>query len=238
MHRVEHVMGMPIVVAIRGGGDGAVLEEVFDWMRKVDALFSTYKPDSEISRVRRGELAVSDASDDVQSVLAQCEQVCDETDGYFDAWRCSQDGLDPSGLVKGWAVDGAASILDRAGLRDYAVNAGGDIRTRGRWSIGIQHPLEPKAVARVVDAVDAAIATSGAYARGDHVRDPHTGAPAGGILSVTIVGSELARADAYATAAFAMGPIHAVDWTARLRGYEALTILADGRVLATPDFPG
>ena len=237
MHRVEHVMGMPIVVAVRDGDDESVVDDAFDWFRHVDATFSTYKPESEIGRIRSGELDAGDASDEVQSVLALCEELREETGGYFDAWRCSPDGLDPSGVVKGWAVDGAAAILDRAGLRDYAVNAGGDIRLRGRWQVGIQHPTERAAVAKVVDASDLAIATSGAYARGEHVRDPHSAAAPSGILSVTVAGGDLARADAYATAAFAMGVPRVIGWTARLRGYEALTILADGRVLATPGFP-
>jgi len=231
MLRVEHVMGMPVVVEAR---DGDVPDEVFDWLHRVDETFSTYKDGSEISRLRRGELDEADASDDVRWVLRRCRELRDETAGYFDIDAV---GLDPSGYVKGWAVERAAAILDRAGSSDYAINAGGDIRTRGRWRIGIQHPRESQAVAKVVEGDDLAIATSGAYERGEHVRDPHTGAAPAGILSVTVTGPDLATADAYATAAYAMGSRRAIDWTARLRGYEALTILADGRVLSTPGFP-
>lgn len=231
MIRVEHIMGMPVVVEAR---DGDVPDGVFDLLRRVDETFSTYKDGSEISRLRRGELDEADASDDVRWVLHRCRELRDETVGYFDIDAV---GLDPSGYVKGWAVERAAAILDRAGSSDYAINAGGDIRTRGRWRIGIQHPTESHAVAKVVEGGDLAIATSGAYERGEHVRDPHTGAAPVGMLSVTVTGPDLATADAYATAAYAMGPRRAIDWTARLRGYEALTILADGRVLATPGFP-
>ena len=231
MHRVEHVMGMPIVVAVR---DGDVPDEVFDWFRHVDATFSTYKDDSEVSRIRRGELAVEDASDEVQHVLRRCAELREETLGFFDI--DAVDG-DPSGYVKGWAVDEACTILDRAGVTEYGVNAGGDIRTRGRWTIGIQHPLERQEIAKVVEGDDLAVATSGTYERGDHVRDPNTGEAPSGILSVTITGPDLATADAYATAAFAMGARRAPGWTARLRGYEAMTMLSDGRVLSTPNFP-
>jgi thiamine biosynthesis lipoprotein len=229
-------MGLPIVVE---GGDEIgrpVLDAVFDWFHSVDETFSTYKVASEVSRVARGELELEDASDDVRVVLARCDELRDETRGYFDAYAGGT--LDPSGLVKGWAVDRAAAILDAAHVRDYAVYAGGDIVVRGATKrIGIQHPLERDKVAKVVEAAELAIATSGEYERGAHILDPHTGKPPSGVLSVTITGPELATADAYATAAFAMG-VDGPAWTARLRGgYEALTILADGRVLSTPGFP-
>ena len=243
MHRVEHVMGMPIVVDVRDPGVGdEVFDCVFDWFREVDERFSTYKDDSEISRINVGALEAEDAHPDVQEILERCEELRAETGGFFDARPASPDVLDPSGLVKGWSVDRAAALLDRLGLRNYAVNAGGDIALSGRalpddrWRVGIQHPTERDKVAKVVEATDLAVATSGAYARGEHVLDPHTRRPPEGVLSVTITGPVLATADAYATAAFAMG-LDGPRWTARLRGYEAMTILADGTVLSTPGFP-
>jgi thiamine biosynthesis lipoprotein len=236
-------MGMPVVVDVRDEEvDEIVLERMFDWLRFADATFSTYKEDSEISRLNRGELTLVEAHSDVRDVLDRCEALRIETDGYFDVRAAAADAIDPSGLVKGWAVDRAASMLDEAGVRNYAVNIAGDMRLRGRavpepcWSVGIQHPLEPNSIAAVVEANDLAVATSGAYARGDHVLDPHTRRPPVGLLSVTIVGPELATADAYATAAFAMGEA-GIHWSARLRGYEAMTILEDARVLSTPGFP-
>jgi thiamine biosynthesis lipoprotein len=243
VHRVEHVMGMPIVVDVRDPDvDDDALDRMFDWLRFVDATFSTYKEDSEVSRINRGELSIEDATPDVREVLERCEELRHETKGYFDAHPVSEQVLDPSGLVKGWSVDRAAAILDDAGLRNYALNAGGDLLVRGRalpddcWRVGIQHPLERDQVAKVVIAGDLAVATSGAYARGEHVIDPHTRRPPEGVLSVTITGPVLATADAYATAAFAMG-VEGPKWTARLRGYEAMTILADETVLSTPGFP-
>jgi thiamine biosynthesis lipoprotein len=215
---------------------------MFDWLRWVDTTVSTYKDDSEISRLNRGELAIDDAHPDVLDVLDRCERLRVETDGYFDARAASPELVDPSGLVKGWSVDRAAALLDEAGLRNYAVNAAGDMRLRGRavpelhWRVGIQHPLERDQVARAFDTTDLAVATSGEYARGAHVFDPHTHRPPTGILSVTITGPDLATADAYATAAFAMGADRATHWTARLQGYEAMTVLADGTVLSTPGF--
>jgi FAD:protein FMN transferase len=243
VRRVEHVMGMPVVADLRDDDvDARVLDDLFAWLRWVDATFSTFRDDSEISRLNRRELELGDAHAEVRAVLAKCEELREETDGYFDVHAASADALDPSGLVKGWSVDGAAAILDAAGVRNYALNAGGDIRLRGRavpewsWRVGIQHPRIRDAVARVVDTTDLAVATSGEYERGHHVLDPHTRRPPDGLLSVTITGPDLATADAYATAALAMGATRATHWAARLRGYEAMLVLEDDRVLSTPGF--
>jgi thiamine biosynthesis lipoprotein len=243
LRRVEHVMGMPVLVDVRDEHIGDdVLDDVFDWLRIVDERFSTYRPDSEIRRIDRGELSPEDAHPDVRSILARCEGLRVETGGYFDARAGASRELDPSGLVKGWSVDRAAAILDAAGAANYAVNAGGDIRLRGGalpeavWRVGIQHPLERGRVAAVVVARDLAVATSGAYERGDHVVDPHTRRAPVGVLSVTVTGPDLGTADAYATSAFAMGP-RGASWTAAQSDYEAMTILASGRVLSTQGFP-
>ena len=240
--RVEHIMGMPIVVDVRDDdADAGLLDAAFDWLRVVDATFSTYREDSEISRLNRGELMLEDAHPDVREVLTRCEELRVQTDGYFDV-RFGGDEVDPSGFVKGWSIERAATILEEAGLRNFAFNAGGDLVLRGGelpdsvWRVGIQHPLALDGVAAVIEATDLAVATSGEYARGPHVLDPHTGRPPRDVLSVTITGPDLATADAYATAAFAMGAV-GPHWTARLRGYDAMTILVDERVLSTPGFP-
>jgi thiamine biosynthesis lipoprotein len=240
--RVEDVMGTTVVVDVRDDDvPESSLDDVFDWLWFVDETFSTYRPDSEISRLARGELDESDAHEDVRAVLARCIALRDETRGFFDAYAAGV--LDPSALVKGWSVDRAGDLLEGAGARNYTINAGGDVLARGcalpggAWRIGIRHPELEDAVAKVVEANDLAVATSGAYERGAHILDPHTGDAPAGVLSVTVSGPELGTADAYATAAFAMGAGGAA-WTARLAGgYEALTITADGRVLSTPGFP-
>jgi thiamine biosynthesis lipoprotein len=237
-------MGMPVVLDVRDDVDDDVAVRLFDWLRWVDATFSTYKEDSEISRINCGELDPADAHPDVCAVLERCEELRVETRGYFDIRTPDWPGIiDPSGLVKGWSVDRAAAILDGAGVHNYAVNAGGDMILRGRavpepcWRVGIQHPLLRDRVAAVVEATNLAIATSGGYARGDHVVNPHAGAPPSGVLSVTVCGPDLGTADAFATAAFAMGTA-GPQWTARLpRGYEAMTILADEVVFSTAGFP-
>jgi thiamine biosynthesis lipoprotein len=242
MLRVEHVMGMPIRIDVRDPGvPESAVDEAFAWFRHVDSTFSTYKDDSEIMRLNRGELALDDASADVRAILAECERLRGETGGYFDA--AAGRIVDPSGLVKGWSVDRAGEILEAAGATTFSIYAGGDILTRGYpdparvWRVGIQHPFARNRVAAVVPSNDLAVATSGEYERGAHVLDPHTGAPPEGVLSVTIVGPGLGSADAYATAAFAMG-LAGPEWTTTLgNGFEALTILANGSVVSTRGFP-
>jgi thiamine biosynthesis lipoprotein len=218
-------MGMPVTVFAPAPAPA------FAWLRWVDATFSPFRDDSQITRIQRGELRASDAHPLVRQVLARCETLRRETGGYFDARHSGV--LDPCGLVKGWAVDRAAALLRG---RRACIDAGGDVLVRGGgWRVGIRHPRERDRLAAVLHADDLAIATSGAYERGEHIVDPHSGRPPAGVLSVTVVGPDLATADAYATAAFAMGEAGA-DWTARLRGYEAMTILATDEVLATPGF--
>jgi thiamine biosynthesis lipoprotein len=254
VRRVEQNWGTAIGVDVRDAHDGSelrvALDAVFEWFTRVDDLFSTWRDDTEIVRIGRGELAVRDAAPEVRAVLALCDRVHDETGGAFDvtvgararvAPRPGLAPIDPSGLVKGWAVDEAAERLARAGARNFCINAGGDVVARGRpepdrlWRVGIRHPVELERIAAVVAVEDLAVATSGEYERGAHILDPHTRRPPTGLLSVTIVGPDLATADAYATAAFAMGA-EGPRWTATLTGYEALCITSDHAVLSTPGF--
>jgi thiamine biosynthesis lipoprotein len=249
--RVEHVMGMPVVLDLAGAPvDEVVVDGAMAWLHQVDAVFSTYRPDSQISRLNRGELALSAAAPQVREVLERCAELREQTGGWFDARAGCRAGavgdaalpVDPSGLVKGWAVDRAAAILERGGAHDFCLNAGGDIVARGRpaasepWLVGVQHPLLHDQIAAVVALEDAALATSATNARGAHIRDPFTGRAPQGVLSVSITGADLATADALATAAFAMGP-SAPQWAGTLADYEVLAILADEQVVRTPGFP-
>lgn len=233
MARVEQVMGIPVGIDVRDDVDPRALDRAFDHLRWVDTTFSTYVPDSEIARVGAG----ADPSPPVRAVLERCDDLRRRTGGGFDVHATGR--LDPSGFVKGWALEGAAAILAEAGARNLCLHAGGDVLVRGQrapghpWRVGIQHPLRRDRVAAVLAAHDLGVATSGAYERGAHIVDPRSGRPPEGVLSVTVAGPDLGTADAYATAAFAMG-LDGPAWTATLDDYAALTILADGRVLSTP----
>src|SRR3954468_17019122 len=237
---VEHVMGTVVSVDVRGIPSPTAFASVAAWLHDVDARFSTYRDDSEISRLDRGELAVADASADVRWVLERCAQLRLRTGGAFDGRAHGR--LDPSALVKGWAVERAADILAAEGLTDFAINAGGDIAVRGGalpepvWRLGIQHPHDRSALAAAIAVSDLAVATSGTYERGAHLLAPRPGAAPTGVLSVTVVGPDLGTADAYSTAAFAMGA-DGPAWTLTLDGYEAMTILEGDQVLCSPGFP-
>jgi FAD:protein FMN transferase len=225
--RIEQVMGIPVGIEVRDDIDPRALDRAFAHLRWVDATFSPYRPESAIN---------GEPTPDVRAVLERCEELRRRSDGWFDVRATGR--LDPSGFVKGWALEGAAAILADAGARNLCLHAGGDVLVRGErspgrpWRVGIQHPLRRDRVAAVLAARDLAVATSGAYERGEHIVDPRTGRPPQGVLSVTVAGPDLGTADAYSTAAFAMG-LDGPAWTATLSGYAALTILADGRVLST-----
>jgi thiamine biosynthesis lipoprotein len=239
---VEHVMGTAVTFDVRGermptGALAGAVRRLHD----VDAEFSPFRPDSAVSRVDRGELPAGERSAELRWIMDRCDRLRRETGGFFDAGATGR--FDPSALVKGWAIQRAADDLRMAGIHRFCVTAGGDVVTRGRpgpgrrWRVGIRHPHDPKAVAGVVEADgDVAVATSGAYERGDHIVDPASGRAPRGVLSVTVTGPDLAMADAYATAAFAMGS-DGPEWTLSLHGYEAMTILENDVVMTTPGFP-
>jgi thiamine biosynthesis lipoprotein len=249
--RVEQVWGTAIGVDVRDNADpSAVLERVFAWFDRVDVLFSTWRDDSEISRIAAGALRRDDAGAEVRAVLDLCDEMRAQTRGAFDiafaahpdvAPRPGRGALDPSGLVKGWALERAAGMLAEDGWRHFSLNAGGDVLTRGcaatgePWRVGIQHPWERHAVAAVVVGTDLAVATSGQYEQPDHIVVPATGKPAAGLTAVTVIGPDLARCDAYATAAVVLGD-EGMDWIAGVEGYEAMGITDARVVLLTPGF--
>jgi FAD:protein FMN transferase len=250
--RVEECWGTVIVVDVRDAHDETMLDDCFAWFRAVDERFSTWRPDSEIMRVARGELRVEGAHATVREVLALSESMRLESDGAFDITYASHPAvapapgrapLDPSGIVKGWAVQRAAELLRDAGATRFFVNAGGDVYAAGTpepagsgWRVGIQHPLVRDRVAAVVAVADRAVATSGTYERGEHVFVPRSGKPARDFSAVTVVGPDLAVADAYATAVMALGSPRGMEWLAVRVGYEGLAIIGGDRVVTTPEF--
>jgi thiamine biosynthesis lipoprotein len=245
VRRVEHVMGMPVTLVLRGRHAGsaagaAAWSAVMDSLREADRVFSTYRDDSEISRLRAGTLTHDLASPEVIEVLTLCEAARIVSGGAFDAWRTGADGdrvLDPSGAVKGWAVERATRLLDGLDETDSCLSAGGDMVCRTRaggspgWSIGIEDPREPSQVLARLQITDGAVATSGTAHRGEHLVDARTGRAPTGVASVTVVTGSLTWADIDATAAYTHGPA-AAEWLATRVDRTALVVWSDGTTTA------
>nr|WP_167108514.1 FAD:protein FMN transferase [Amycolatopsis granulosa] len=226
---------MPISLALRGRHtrDAAARDAwaaVIAELRAVDAVFSTYRPESVISRLGRGEIGVADCPPEVAEVLALGERAERESGGAFAIRR---PGLDPSGVVKGWAAERAAEHLRALPATDFCLSAGGDIVCRTLdpggppWRIGIENPADPSRVLAVVPVCTGGVATSGTVHRGAHLVDGRTGRPPVDVASVTVVAESLTWADIDATAAFALGPA-AAGWLATRPGRRGLVVWATG----------
>jgi thiamine biosynthesis lipoprotein len=242
---VEQVMGLPVSLHVEGaaarepGTEGAV-ERAVALLHHADATFSTYRPDSDVMRLRDGRLRLEDALPDVREVLRLCDLARERTNGLFDAYLPDDDGrrrFDPSGLVKGWALARAAEVLEQVPGIAYCLNGGGDVVVGGSaprsWRIGIEDPRDRSRLVAVIERPRGAVATSGTAARGTHIVDPRDGSRPSSVLSVTVVGPSLRWADVLATAAFVRGA-DAVEWVRQHLGYHALAVHADGRVRTDP----
>jgi FAD:protein FMN transferase len=240
MKETRLLMGMPITVEVIDPGvrDGN-LEDVFAYFVAVDEAFSPYKASSEISRLNRGELGEDQYSEDLKTILALSEQTRIETHGYFDIQRASI--RDPSGIVKGWAVQQAARILETAGFRNFYVDAGGDMQIRGMkggrpWRVGIRNPFNRNELVKVLALSDCGVATSGTAIRGQHIYDPHDAdKELLEILSITVIGANVYDADRFATAAFAM-QCQGIRFIEALPDFEGYMIDANARATYTSGF--
>jgi len=229
-------MGMPVSLALRGrhrtdGRARAAWDAALRTLRDADRVFSTYRADSYICRLGRGEIGIADCPPEVGEVLALGDRAERESGGAFAVTR---DGvLDPSGVVKGWAAERAAAHLRDLPDTDFCLSAGGDLvcRTRdpdaGPWRIGVEDPHDPRRIVAIVPVFTGAVATSGTAHRGAHLVDARTGRPPSTVASVTVVAASLTWADIDATAAYAHGP-DAADWLRTRRGRQGLVVWADG----------
>lgn len=239
---VEEIMGIPMSIHLIGpeettdaGVDRAV-QACFDELREIDRVFSTYRADSDISRIRRSELAIADADSRMSLVADACERAEQDTGGLFSArWR---GWFDPTGYVKGWAVEAASRrhlepLLSAATA--VGINAGGDLQlftaagVDWRWQVGIADPHDRSQIIAVIDVVNGAVATSGTAERGHHILDPRTGRPATGVASATIVADGLTQADVWATAAVVAGPADR-SWIAAAGSRTGIVVDDDRRV--------
>lgn len=239
-------MNMPISIEIVDDRDGVETDitRVFEYFRSVDERFSFFKETSEVSAINTGRLDPSEASSDMQEILRLSEETKKETNGYFDVYR-ENGSFNPSGLVKGWAIQKAADLLWREGYQNFYIEAGGDIQISGSnaerraWKIGIRDPLHAPfqdTIKIVYLGNKKGIATSGTYLRGQHIYDPHTpGRTFGDVVSISVIGPTVYDADRFATAAFAMGR-DGIGFIERLTGYEGYAVDSTGMALATSGF--
>jgi thiamine biosynthesis lipoprotein len=236
--RAERVMGtVASLVVPEGGASSPAVDRAFEWLHEVDRRFSPFRAESEVSRLMRDEIDPVSTSADLAEVLEICEVTERLSDGVFDIRRHRADGApDPTGVVKGWAVDRAATILLDGGIERFCIGVGGDVVVSGGrtpvhpWRIGVVDPVDRAMVVMTLEAFDLAVATSGRSERGQHIVDAHTGRSPDDLWTLTVVGPMLGHADAYATAAFAMGR-PGLRWCASLPGYAAGAVTADGRLL-------
>lgn len=242
---VHHVMGTVVSFDVRVGdvepkAAMVALSRACARLDRADAVFSTWKANSPMSRIRRGEVALRDAPPEVGRVLELCALARELSAGWFDPWQMPG-GVDPTGLVKGWAADEALSVLREAGVRAAMVGAGGDLATfgspepGGAWRIGVRDPWAGDRVACVLES-PGAVATSGCYERGDHVIDPRTGRPGTRFASATVTGPELWLADALATGLLVAGE-EGLAFIDALDGYEAFVISETGSTARTARLP-
>jgi thiamine biosynthesis lipoprotein len=238
--RVESVLGTAFSIDLRDPrpdhDDVAALDGIFHWLRWLGTTFDAHSPTSTISRLGRGDLRLSQCPSEIGEVLDLCDEMRRDTFGYFDPVIAGR--LDPGGLLKGWALRRASAWLTTAGWHNHCLSAGGDVFAAGeptpgvRWRVGIADPLDLSRIAAVVPVRDAAVTTSAAAGSWRQVLNPFTARPVHPYASVTVIGPDPVRADAYATAAVAMGT-GCRDWLDSLDGYSALVIPSNGRPWAS-----
>jgi thiamine biosynthesis lipoprotein len=246
VHHEEHVMGTIVTIDIYGGedmpGDETYrrLGHAQTILQRADTVFSTWKEDSPMSRLRRGEITREQAPSEVAEVLDLCAKAREISDGWFDPWAMPG-GVDPTGYVKGWAAQRALAALVSTKIPAAIINAAGDIASVGGpefakpFRVGIVDPFSPGDLACIVQLAGA-IATSGTYERGDHLINPHSGQPSVRVASASVSGPDLGLADALATAAAVAGQ-EALALVEALDGYEALIIAFDSTWHWTANFP-
>ncbi|MCL4415359.1 MAG: FAD:protein FMN transferase [Actinobacteria bacterium] len=240
MRKTAVIMGMPVVVqVIDKNAKEEDISEVFSYFHHIDNKFSTYKKDSEISLINSQKLNKNQYSKEMQKILKLSDITHQETNGYFDININGK--IDPSGIVKGYAINNGANILVQKGYKNIYVEIAGDIQVFGNngkdnfWKIGIQNPFNLEEIIKVVKLKDKGIATSGIYIRGSHIINPKKKKPAEDIVSITVIGPNVYEADRFATAAFAMGK-KGIRFIEGLKGLDGYMIQKDKTAVYTSGF--
>lgn len=216
------------------------IDRVYAYFTYINETFSTFKKMSEISQINDGKISGTKYSADMKIIFSLAEKTRRETGGYFDIHNDGK--IDPSGIVKGWAIYNAATLLKKSGFKNYFVDAGGDVQVSGfnerkmPWKVGIRNPFNRGEIVKVIYLKDKGIATSGTYIRGQHIYNPkQKNSPVCDIVSLTVIGPNVFEADRFATPAFAMGKA-GIKFISRLSGFEGYMIDKDGIATYTSGF--
>lgn len=227
LRQTELIMGMP--VTIEAAASAAVLAAVFDLFRQIDQRYGPYLASSQVRQLQQHpELS---PAPELAAILADCKRYQKLTGGYFSANFAGR--VDPTGYVKGWAIDQAAQLFKSHGVEHFMINAGGDILATSQtsdWRLGIQHPLQRNEIIANLNGRHLAVATSGNYERGRHIINPLTGRPADSLLSVSVIGPDIIKADVLATALFAMGWRRGQKFIDQQTDYVALFVTKTGQL--------
>lgn len=217
--------------------------EILEW---ADLKFSLYKPDSELSKLVRGDLAWEDASVEQLEIKGLCEAWNSRTSGFFDARHGVE--YDPSGVVKVWAAARAASFLEANGIRSFTLNAGGDVYLspdlqRGTLTrVGLSAPRSIRAadaganfVLELSGTSFSAVATSGSAERGEHI---WATSDVDRFRQVSVIGADYLAADVWATALIAGGAKAFQVFLAECESEKlvAAVTTSDGSLITTPGF--
>lgn len=229
-------MGMPItLMTLSNTRAMGIFEDIFEFFERVDQRYSPYIGTSDVQKINRRELDEGDYSEELNLIIKLAESTKKDTNGYFDVWH--EGVFDPSGIVKGWALQTASDMMSKH-TNDFYIEAGGDIQVHGYndqhqpWRIGIRNPFERKENIEVISLDNHAVATSGTAIRGQHIYDPVLSKDLKDIVSLTVIAPKILDADRMATAAFAMAS-HGIEFIESLSGYEGFMVNSDKRVTKT-----
>lgn len=241
MKQTRNLMGMPITIEVVGmDKTKEIINQTFDYFEYVDKKFSPYKEISEVTRFNNGILVKEKLSKDLKEILKKAKETKEETNGYFDVYK--EGFVDPSGIVKGWAIYNAAKIVKGKGFKNYCIEAGGDMEVSGEnkegedWRIGIRNPFKKDEIVKAIKLNSGGVATSGLYERGHHIYNPKNPQDTlESVASLTVVGPNIYEADRFVTAAFAMGE-KGIYFIEELNGYEGYMIKRNGTAKMTSGF--
>ncbi len=242
MRQTRLIMGMPVLLEIvDANATQTDYDSIFDYLTEVDKRFSTYKDESEVSKINRHEIGENEFSNEMREVIELSKETFKATHGYFSV-TTPGGSFDPSGLVKGWAIQKAAAKLALKGFKDFYLEIAGDIQTNGvtsqgkEWSIGVRNPFAREEVVKVMYPHGRGVATSGTYVRGKHLYNPHDpDHNPDDFVSLTVIGPNVYEADRYATAAFVMGK-EGMQFLETLPEFEAYAIDVKGNAVMTSNF--